>query len=87
MNMSLLRLICGRSTSVLLVLSSVFLVAACEQDRVSPQPRHTVETYEVGRAIVSRERKFHGRVVPADLTRVSFRIPGKIAHLGDQAGG
>jgi RND family efflux transporter MFP subunit len=86
MNMGLLRLICGGRTSVLLGLSSVFLLAACEQDRVSPQPRLTVEIYEVGQAIVKRERTFHGRVVPADLTRVSFRIPGKIDHLAVQAG-
>jgi RND family efflux transporter MFP subunit len=78
-----LRPICG---TVLLGLFSVCLLAACEQARVSPQPRLTVEVYEVGRAIVKRERSFNGRVVPADLTRVSFRIPGKIDHLAVQAG-
>ena len=78
-----LRRICG---TVLLGLFSVCLLAACEQDRVSPQPRLTVEVYEVGRAIVKRERTFHARVVPADLTRVSFRISGKIDHLAVQAG-
>ena len=46
----------------------------------------TVALYEVGAAVVKRERKFHGRVVPADLTRVAFRIPGKIDHLPVQAG-
>lgn len=83
MNIGPLRPGCG---TVLLGLFSVFLLTACEQDRVSPQPRLTVEIYEVGRAIVKRERTFHGRVVPADLTRVSFRIPGKINHLAVQAG-
>jgi RND family efflux transporter MFP subunit len=68
------------------MLASVLLVAACEQDRVSTPPLHTVEIYEVGRAIIQRERTFLGRVVPADLTRVSFRIPGKIDHLAVQAG-
>jgi RND family efflux transporter MFP subunit len=62
------------------------LLVACEQDRVTPEPRLTVDTYEIGRAVVKRERKFLGRVVPADLTRVSFRITGKIAHLAVQAG-
>ena len=68
------------------MLASVVLLAACEQDRVSTPPLHTVEIYEVGRAIMQRERTFLGRVVPADLTRVSFRIPGKIDHLAVQAG-
>ena len=70
----------------LLIVCLVPLVAACERDVVSPEPRLTVDTYEVGREVVTRERKFLGRVVPADLTRVSFRIPGKIAHLSVQAG-
>ena len=69
-----------------MAISSVVLLAACEQGSVSPQPILTVATYEVGRAVVKRERTFHGRVVPADLTRVSFRIPGKINHLAVQAG-
>jgi RND family efflux transporter MFP subunit len=68
------------------MLASVVLLAACEQDRVSTPPLPTVEIYEVGRAIMQRERTFLGRVVPADLTRVSFRIPGKIDHLAVQAG-
>jgi RND family efflux transporter MFP subunit len=83
MNMRPLRLICA---TVLLVLSSVFLLTACEQEQVSSRPRLTVEIYEVGRAIVKRERTFLGRVVPADLTRVSFRIAGKIDHLAVQGG-
>ena len=86
MNTSLPRLIRGRFTLSLLVIGSVFLLAACEQDRMSPPPGLTVEIYEVGRAVVKRERIFHGQVVPADLTRVSFRIPGKIDHLTVQAG-
>lgn len=84
--MLLLQLNCSRYTRALLLLASVFLVAACEQDRVSTAPAHTVEIYEVGRAVMQRERTFLGRVVPADLTRVSFRIPGKIDHLAVQAG-
>jgi RND family efflux transporter MFP subunit len=70
----------------LLLLASLVLLASCEQDRVSTPPVHTVDVYEVGRAIMQRERTFLGRVVPADLTRVSFRIPGKIDHLAVQAG-
>lgn len=65
---------------------SVLLLTACQQDTVSPQPRQIVEIYEVGRATIKRDQKFHGRVVPADLTRVSFRIPGKIASLAVQKG-
>ena len=86
MNTRLQRLIRGRFTLCLLVMGSVFLLAACEQDKVSPPPGLTVQIYEVGRAVVKRERIFHGQVVPADLTRVSFRIPGKIDHLTVQAG-
>jgi len=85
-NTSLQRLIRGRCSLFLLVIGSVFLLAACEQDRVSSRPGLTVEIYEVGRAVVQRERIFHGQVVAADLTRVAFRIPGKIDHLAVQAG-
>lgn len=35
---------------------------------------------------MQRERTFLGRVVAADLTRVSFRVSGKINHLEVQAG-
>jgi RND family efflux transporter MFP subunit len=84
--MNLQSLVRGRCTLSLLIIGSVFLLAACEQDRESSRPGFTVELYEVGRAVVKRERIFHGQVVPADLTRVSFRIPGKIDHLGVQAG-
>jgi RND family efflux transporter MFP subunit len=77
--------IAASCAGLLLGVCSLLLVA-CEQDQVTPEPRLTVDTYEVGRAVVKRERKFHARVVPADLTRVSFRITGKIAHLAVQAG-
>jgi len=70
----------------LLAISGLLLLAACEQDRVTPEPQLTVAVYEVGGAMVKRERKFNAMVVPADLTRVSFRIPGKISHLAVQAG-
>ncbi len=84
--MNLQRLVRGRCTLSLLVIGCIFLLAACEQDRASLRPGLTVEIYEVGRAVVKRDRIFHGQVVPADLTRVSFRIPGKIDHLAVQAG-
>lgn len=71
---------------ILPAITAVFLLAACEQTTVSPRPPLTVAIYEVGEAVVKRERKFHGRVVPADLTRVAFRIAGKIDHLPVQAG-
>ena len=62
------------------------LLSGCEQEQPSPAPQLTVAVHDVGNAVIKRNRKFHGRVVPADLTRVSFRIPGKITHLGVQAG-
>lgn len=76
----------GNCAALLSALASVVLLTACQEDQISPRPGLVVETYEVGRAIVDREVTFHGRVVPADLTRVSFRIPGKINHLTVQAG-
>lgn len=86
MNASSQRPIRDRFGLSLSVIASIFLLAACGQDKVSVPPGVTVEIYEVGRAVVKRERIFHGQVVPADLTRVSFRIPGKINHLAIQAG-
>jgi len=68
------------------VLLAALLVAGCERDSVRPEPRLVVTVFEVGTALVRSERKINGRVVPADLTRVAFRIPGKITHLPVQAG-
>jgi RND family efflux transporter MFP subunit len=68
------------------LLAALALLTGCEQDQVVPEPRLIVETYELGPSVVTRERQFHGRVVPADLTRVSFRVPGKIAQLSVQSG-
>ena len=68
------------------VLATLLLITACEQDRIAPEPRLTLDVYEVGQPVVTRERKFNGQVVPADLTRVSFRVPGKILQLDVQAG-
>ena len=62
------------------------LLVACEPERVASSPGLVIATYVVGSAVDKREGIFHGRVVPADLTRVSFRIPGKIDHLAVQAG-
>jgi RND family efflux transporter MFP subunit len=46
-----------------------------------------VELYQVGSVVQEPTRVIHGRVVPADLTRVSFRLAGKIkslkVHTGD----
>ena len=86
MNIRLLPRSRGRYARLLLILAAVVVLAACEPDRVSAPPVHTVEVYEVGSAIMQRERTFLGRVVPADLTRVAFRVPGKIDQLAVQAG-
>lgn len=75
-----------KCVNLLLVICSALLLIACEADHAVPQPGLTVETYEVGRVVAAQEGKFHGRVVPADLTRVAFRIPGKISMLAVQAG-
>jgi RND family efflux transporter MFP subunit len=70
----------------LLLATSTILLAACDVETPRPEPRLVVPAYEVGRAVVKGERTFHGRVVPADLTKVAFRIPGKIADLPTQPG-
>ena len=62
------------------------LLAGCEPERLAPPPGLVIATYLVGSAVDKREGIFHGRVVPADFTRVAFRIPGKIDHLAVQAG-
>jgi RND family efflux transporter MFP subunit len=67
---------------VLLVLA----VVGCGRDSISPQPILTVSLHEVGGAVVEGRRSIHGRVVPADLTRVAFRIPGRISELSVQSG-
>lgn len=61
-------------------------LGACEQHNPAPEPRLTVEVYELGQPVAQRERTFHGVVVPADLTRVSFRSAGKIARLAVEGG-
>jgi RND family efflux transporter MFP subunit len=64
----------------------LLLAAGCERDLIVPEPPLRVSVFEVGTAPLRQERKIHGKVVPADLTRVSFRTPGKISHLPVQAG-
>ena len=75
---------CLRSSLLLFIFA--VLLSGCEQEQPTPTPQLTVSVYDVGNAVIKRNRKFHGRVVPADLTSVSFRIPGKIKHLAVQAG-
>lgn len=72
--------------SRLLLIGLAVLLSACETETLTPEPRLAVAGYEVGRAVVRGQRTFHGRVVPADLTRVAFRIPGKITELAVQSG-
>jgi len=62
------------------------LLAACEQGTPSPAPRLTVEVWEVGTSVAAARQQYLGRVVPADLTRVAFRIAGDITYLPVQAG-
>ena len=69
-----------------LTLPWVLLLAACEQADIAPRPGLTVQVWRVSEAVASGKQQFLGRVVPADLTRVAFRIPGDISHLGVQAG-
>ena len=69
-----------------LLLAAVALLAGCDQRLPSSPAERIYSAYEVGATVVNRVGKFHGRVVPADLTRVSFRIPGKIELLAVQAG-
>ena len=75
----------GRLGLLAVALCAVSL-AACDQQHVHPEPPLVVEMYTVGKPVVERERTFHGVVVPADLTRVSFRIAGKIDKLAVEAG-
>jgi len=75
-----------QSAAALMALCGTLLLVGCDQDVASPERRQTVSVYEVGRVVVERERQVHGRVVPADITRVAFRIPGKISQLAVQPG-
>ncbi len=77
---------CFQGVAWVLGICSIVLLGACEQDRVSPAPELIVDTFEVSQALFESERKFHGKVVPADLTRMSFRIRGTISRLAVQAG-
>lgn len=65
---------------------ALILLTGCEQDRVTGEPVLTVNVYEIGPPVVNSEETFHGRVVPADLTRVAFRVAGKITRLEVQPG-
>lgn len=67
-------------------LAILFVLTACERQVPAPRPELTVSVYEVGSPVVNRLGKFHGRVVPADLTKVAFRLPGKIELLAVQSG-
>ncbi len=69
-----------------LLLPLVLALAGCDQDVVNSRPQPTVQVWQVGTAVTAGEQRFLGRVVPADLTRVAFRIPGNIVDLGVQAG-
>lgn len=75
-----------RRSAWLFVLTATILLAACSEDLSTPEPELVVRVFEVGPAVANQEAKFHGRVVPADLTRVAFRVPGKIEHLAVQSG-
>lgn len=75
-----------RLVIALLAIVGPLLLAACQQDSVAPEPRLAVEVYEVGPPVVESDRSFLGTVVPADLTRVAFRVAGKIDHLAVQGG-
>ena len=75
-----------RTATAWLVLPVLLAIAACDQDTISPEPRLTVQVWKVGRMAASGKQNFLGRVVPADLTRGAFRIPGNIAQLAVQAG-
>jgi RND family efflux transporter MFP subunit len=68
------------------ILAAPALLAGCDERVSSSQPVPSYSVYEIGSPVVNRVDKFHGRVVPADLTRASFRIPGKIDLLAVQAG-
>jgi RND family efflux transporter MFP subunit len=73
---------CWRLFAVLLP----WLFAGCEQGAVSPPPALAVEVWRVEEAVGTGQQQFLGRVVPADLTRVAFRIEGDISELPVQAG-
>lgn len=64
----------------------MMLLVGCSDSGELTFPPLVVETYTVGEPVAKSQREFHGRVVPAELTRVAFRIPGKIATLPVQSG-
>ncbi len=67
-------------------LTPLVLLVACGQDVVSPAPELTVEVWEVGSPVDAAQQQYLGKVVPADLTRLAFRIAGDITDLPVQAG-
>lgn len=81
-----IRLLRSLFTAPVFLAFSVLLLTACEKDQEAQELRQIVAVYEVGSAAIQNSRQFHGRVVPADLTRVAFRVPGKISHMSVQAG-
>ncbi len=76
----------GALLSAALVVLAVTLAACGNRDSISPEPTLTVRLHQVGGAVAKGERSIHGQVVPADLTRVAFRIPGRITQLSVQPG-
>jgi RND family efflux transporter MFP subunit len=64
----------------------VLLLSGCERPPQQPEPSLVVTVYQLGEPVVMGKRTAHGRVVPADLTQVSFQIPGKIASRAVEAG-
>ncbi|WP_162846184.1 efflux RND transporter periplasmic adaptor subunit [Seongchinamella sediminis] len=62
------------------------LLTACGDSRPPEAPINRVAAFTVGAAVSLGRYQFHGRVAPADLTRVAFRIEGQITDLPVQAG-
>ncbi|MBY6185778.1 efflux RND transporter periplasmic adaptor subunit [Marinobacter hydrocarbonoclasticus] len=71
----------------LLFLLTLWLIAGCspQVSQVAPKPM-AVMTIEIAASEQAPQRSFNGRVVPADLTQLAFRIDGKLAELAIRPG-
>ncbi|GAA4882667.1 efflux RND transporter periplasmic adaptor subunit [Ferrimonas pelagia] len=62
-------------------------LAGCSSERAEPMPEPMrVATLTVVADVLDNQREFNASVVPADLTRLSFRVDGKISDIAVLSG-
>ena len=68
------------------VASTLFLQACNSEADHREQPSLFVSTFEVGAPLTEQFRSFNGQVMPAELTPLSFKLPGEIKRVLVEAG-